>query len=75
MKVNTLVIALFLAGVQTARVQKESTRISAESRKVISDAVNDVLRITQAPAAGDVITSSSSEHHHHHHYSAPAVVY
>ena len=75
MKVYSLVLALFLAGTQSVRVEKESARISAESRKVIADAVNDVLKISQAPAPGDVISSFSAEHHHHHHYPAPAVVY
>jgi len=71
MKINSLVLSLFLAQSQAVVVRKNTDRISNESRDIINGAVNDVLHITQGPDAGDQITHSEE---HHHHFSAPEVV-
>jgi len=50
-----LVLSLLLANTQAISIRKESTRISMESKQIINDAVNDVLKITTGPVPGDVI--------------------
>jgi hypothetical protein len=68
--INSLVLSLLLANTQCIQINKE--RVSAESKSIINNAVNDVLKITQGPEAGDVIHSTA---HHVHSVEKPTVVY
>lgn len=52
--IKSLAVALLLANVNAIHVRKE--KISNESKDIINSAVNDVLKITQAPEPTDTVT-------------------
>jgi hypothetical protein len=64
--ISSLVLSLLLANSQAISIQKSKTvdRISAESKDIINNAVNDVLKITQSPVQGDSIIKEETNVHH-----------